>query len=148
MPQPERHIDIANRIIELLRNNISDLAPFNAEDIRYEDPDSRNVEYGIVISPLVEAEGVGTNAQDDIGYRFMIRRSIAKSSPGDEDAATAKSRYRVALREIFHRKRIGIECELLTKIQAGDYIAKRRYRRGSFDVTAIIVTTWIRESRG
>jgi hypothetical protein len=147
MPQDERHIDIANRIMQLLKDNASKFAPFTAQDIRYEDPDSRNIEFGIVVSPLTEAEGTGTNAQDDIGYRFMIRRSIAKTAPGDMHAAKAKSKFRVTLRKIFHRKRIGIECELLTKLTAGDYVAKRRYKRGSFDVTALIVTTWIRESR-
>ena len=147
MPREDRHIEIAERIMRLLKDNASGFKPFGQGDIRYEDPDSRNVSYGIVVTPLGESETTGTNAQDDIGYRFLVRRGIQKSSTNDMAEARAKSQWRIAVRDIFHRKRIGIECELITKVVPGDHTAKRRYEASNFDISAMIVTTWIRENR-
>lgn len=147
MPQINRHIDIANRIIELIQSEIGLLSPFTSGDVRYEDPESKDVNWGIVVAPLDEMEGRGTNGQDDIGYRFIVRRAIAKTSSGDSEAARSKSVFRNIIRLLFHRKRIGIECELITKVRHGAFVLKGRYKKGSYDITAMVITTWIREIR-
>jgi hypothetical protein len=144
MAQTDRHEEISNRILALLR--AESFPPLRATDVRYEDPISMAPSIGIVVSPMEESEGVGTNLQDDIRYTFRVTRVIGrmKSSEG----LNAKSYFRTRLRQIFHRKRIGgIECELVTIVRHADFTSMPKWRDKNLDVTSMLITVTVRETR-
>ena len=143
MSQLERHVEIRDRIIALLQQET--FANIRPESIRYEDPPSLKPSVGIVVSPMEEGEGVGTNAQDDIRYTFRITRVIGRISPSD--GLNSKSTFRVRIRQIFHRKRIGgIECELVTVVRYADFLSIPKWRK-NLDVCSMLVTVTVRETR-
>lgn len=144
MAQTDRHEEIKNRIIALLK--AENFPPMRSSDVRYEDPISRLPSVGIVVSPMEESEGVGTNLQDDIRYTFRVTRCIGRLQPNE--GLVNKSYFRTRLRQIFHRKRIGgIECELVTIVRHADFTSIPKWRDKNLDVTSMLITVTVRETR-
>jgi hypothetical protein len=144
MAQTDRHEEIKNRIIALLK--AENFAPMRASDVRYEDPISRVPSVGIIVSPMEESEGTGTNLQDDIRYTFRVTRCIGRLQ--SNEGLLNKSYFRTRLRQIFHRKRIGgIECELVTIVRHADFTSIPKWRDKNLDVTSMLITVTVRETR-
>ncbi len=144
MTQTDRHKEIADRIVALLK--AENFPPFRASEVRYEDPPEIKPSNGITVSPMEESEGVGTNLQDDIQYTFRITRSIGRMNT--QEGLTAKSYFRNRIRQMFHRKRIGgIECELITIVRHADFTSMPKWRRSNLDVCAMLITVTVRETR-
>lgn len=143
MAQTDRHVEVRDRILQLLRQET--FVNIRPETIRYEDPPVLKPSTGIVVSPMEEGEGVGTNAQDDIHYTFRITRVIGRIQPSD--GLEGKSAFRNKVRQIFHRKRIGgIECELVTVVRHADFLSMPKWRK-NLDVCSMLVTVTVRETR-
>lgn len=143
MAQVDRHKEVKDRIIELLRQqNFVSVRP---ESIRYEDPPTLMPSVGIIVSPMEEGEGVGTNAQDDIRYTFRVTRVIGRTQP--TEGLEGKSAFRNKIRQVFHRKRIGgIECELITVVRYADFTSMPKWRK-NLDVCSMLITVTVRETR-
>ena len=143
MAQLDRHKEIRDRIIQLLR--LESFASLKPDMIRYEDPPSVKPSVGIIVSPMEEGEGVGTNAQDDIRYTLRITRVIGRMQPSE--GLEGKSVFRNKVRQIFHRKRIGgIDCELVTVVRYADFLSMPKWRK-NLDVCSMLVTVTVRETR-
>lgn len=144
MARTDRHVQVRDRILQLLRQE--QFRPFKSGDVRYEDFIEVKPSMGIVLSPMQESEGIGTNLQDDIRYTFKLTYSVTRTIPqgGLED----KSYFRNRVFEIFHRKRIGgITNELITVVRHGDFTSAPKMRKHKLDVTYLLITVSVRESR-
>jgi len=144
MSRVERHRQVRDRIIQLLKQE--QFRPFKAGDVRYEDFTEVKPSIGVVLSPMQESEGIGTNLQDDIRFTFKLTYSVNRTIPqgGLED----KSYFRNRVFEIFHRKRIGgITNELVTVVRHGDFTSTPKIRKHKLDSTYLLISVSVRESR-
>lgn len=143
MARTDRHVQIRDRILDLLKQE--QFRPFKASDIRYEDGDVKPT-IGIVLSPMQESEGTGTNLQDDIRYTFKLTYSVHRTVP--REGLEQKTYFRNRVFEIFHRRRIGqISNELITIVRHGDFTSIPKMRKHKLDVTYLLITVSVRESR-
>lgn len=144
MGQLDRHQEIVDRILLLLRGE--SFPPHRADDVRYEDPPELKPSLGIVLSPMEESEGVGTNLQDDIRYTFRLTRATGRMKT--QEGLVSKSNFRNRIRDMFHRKRIGgIECEIITIVKFADFTSIPKWRDKNMDVTSMLISVLVRETR-
>lgn len=144
MSRTDRHVQIRDRILELLRQE--QFRPFKPADVRYEDFPDVKPSIGIVLSPMQESEGIGTNLQDDIRYTFKLTYCVHRTIP--KEGLEQKSYFRNRVFEIFHRRRIGqIGNELITIVRHGDFTSTPKMRKHKLDTTYLLITVSVRESR-
>lgn len=144
MGRVDRHVQVRDRILQLLKQE--QFPPFKSGDIRYEDFVDVKPTHGIVLSPMQESEGVGTNLQDDIRYTFKLTYSVTRTIP--QGGLPEKSYFRNRVFEIFHRKRIGgITNELITVVRHGDFTSTPKIRKHKIDATYLLISVSVRESR-
>jgi hypothetical protein len=142
--QLDRHQEIVDRILLLLR--AESFPPHRTDEIRYEDPPELKPSLGIVLSPMEESEGIGTNLQDDIRYTFRLTRSTGRMKT--QEGLASKAYFRNRIRDVFHRKRIGgIECEVITTVRFADFTSIPKWRDKNLDVTSMLISVLVRERR-
>jgi hypothetical protein len=139
-----RHFDFVQKVIEYLRGE--QIPGIKPGDIRYEEFDGiKQPSYGIVVSMLPESEGRGTNTQDDIRYGVQVTRILSKLHPSE--GLKHKSEFRDLVRNLFHRKRLGVaDEELITTIRHSQWVVPRRWKK-NIDASAMNVYCLVRELR-
>jgi hypothetical protein len=144
----DRHYAVAKKVMEILKAERFD--GFNPKDIRIEDfPFKVQPVRGIVISPLDEEQAVGTNTNDDVRYKVQVSRILPK--PSNIEGLRSRSVWRYAIRDLFNRKRIGVDtpggCEIVTGVEFSTIKIPRLWDSWSVDASVCIVSCLIREPR-
>ncbi len=120
-------------------------------EIRLEEfPFHKRPMHGLAVSLLEEQEGQGLNDADDIRYRVQLTRIVGNIH--HSDGMESRSEWRVRVRRLFHRKRIGVDapgaCEIITTVTPQNLIMQRQFYKWNVDASVMIVNCLIREIRG
>jgi hypothetical protein len=144
MGRENRHEEIGERIVELISSDNRN--EFRPGDVRLEDiTATKEPAYGVSVWCSEEKEGMGTVARHDIGYVFQVWRVV--HALGSDDVGD-KSRWRVMIRDLFHRKRIGISgCELYTQVGFSDVAIPSKWLNQNISASPLTVTCYVRETR-
>ncbi len=150
MAASERHYDVANKVIEILKAqaNLGNLPPFDQHDIKLMEIDGHVVPTkGISVAISEESEGRGMNASDDIRYSVIVTRSLPRTNT--PQGIEQKSKFRVVMRTMFNRKRIGVDpsSEIITVSRAARIRNPKKWEQENIDSNSYVVTTTIRELR-
>lgn len=141
----ERHFDVANRVVALLKTQ--NLKPFNPSDIRLEEfPFIKEPAFGIAVSLEKEEELTGLNDREDIYYTVQVTRILTNLSISD--AMKSRSQFRTVMRRLFNHKRIGVDPnEIITHMRFGQIISPKDFARSNIDTSVCYVSCLIREIR-
>lgn len=138
------HSDVVDAVIAALK-----LLPergYRTSDIHYCDfPFDKKPPFGVIVSPLMEAEGDSLNETTDIAFPVQVMRvgHVSNSSEGFR----ARDRWR---RDVWHRFNnvrlfAGANCELMTTARFSTIEIPDAWSSWKLDSSVLIVTTWIRE---
>jgi hypothetical protein len=141
-----RQIAIGERIVELVRDLNLDF--INDGDVRLESYAITTAPgTGVIVSPLREQEASRLNNLIDITYPYVV--VYCESGTGIYDNVDIKSRFRQAILDRFHRKRIGLPvdlgcCEIVTHVTHDDMEVKREWIKNNRDYTLMVVNVTVR----
>lgn len=150
MADASRHYAQASKVLEILQT--LSFTGFSSSDIQLMDdwedyPQSR----GIFVSMIEETFGVGTNEKTDVRYAVRIVRVAPKAMAGKTEQMQARSEFRRSIVKRFDRQRIGLDaptcCEIVTRARSDVIKMKPAWKREQLDVSAMVVTTLVRETR-
>lgn len=145
MGAPERHYDVANRVLYMLRDQA--IESINPDDIRLEEfPFLQKPSRGISVSMMGESEGTGLNDRDDIVYRVQLTRVLENLHP--YDGMEDRSKWRRVVWDLFHRRRIGV-CpeEIITRVEPQRILLPQQWNNWNIDASVMQVSCKIREVR-
>ena len=150
MAASERHMDVANKVLELLKAQATagNLPPFDASDIKLTEADgTRRPTKGIMVSLGEESEGRGLNASDDIRYVVIVTRNLPRADT--TQGMIGKSKFRVVMRTLFNRKRIGVDpaSDIITISRPARIRIPKLWEQEGIDSNSYAVITTIRELR-
>jgi hypothetical protein len=144
----DSHKAFIDRVVQMLK--AQKWEGIQPSDIQVMDfPFSRTPAYGLIVSPIDETEGTGVNSSDDIRYGLQVVRVLGGVS--DSDGIMSRQAWRSKLRDMFHRKRIGVQlgnaCEIITTVRFGTIKLRREWDRSKIDASAVFIYCLVREPR-
>jgi hypothetical protein len=144
MAQSDRHVEIANAIATAIATGVPGIEAYG--DVRVEShPYNSQPERGIVVVPMSEREGVGTNESDDIMYSTLVAR-VAHGLGNDE--MHNNSNWRTSVRLLFHRRRLDIDaCVLYCNVKYGNIAIPGEWESRNIDKSTLEVICVVRERR-
>lgn len=144
MGQLERHLDIANKVAEMLRDSIAD--PYLRAEIEVSDLiNNQAPSHGITISPDVVSFGLGTADRDDVIYSVLISR-ITHS----DDDHLDRLKFSQDVRLLFHNKRLVIDgtCHAYSVVDVPTRVANpENWNRDNNSTILLRVNVLVRETR-
>lgn len=96
----------------------------------------------IIVSRVIELESAGLNNAQDIAYPVQVLRcghSLSNRGGGP------RTDWRDAIREEFNHKRMGLDCELVTKVRFLEMQYDSAWKTWNLDTSGIRIVTWIRK---
>lgn len=148
MAATDRHYAQALKIQEVLRTLT--FTGFLDDDIQLiDDFDDKLPERGIYVQMIEEGQGVGVNEKNDV--RYACRVVLVMPRVDMRDGMQPRSQFRAAIMTRFHRQRLGIDapvaCEIVSSVRPDTMKIRPSWKRAGLDVSAMRITSLIRESR-
>jgi hypothetical protein len=143
MGQLDRHLQIANKIAQLLKNHITDpyvRAEVEVRDLVYDQAPS----HGITISPEAMSFGLGTADRDDVIYSIQISR-VTHSDDDHKD----RLKFSQDVRLLFHNKRLVIDgaCHAYSTVDPAMIATPEAWRKNKNSYILMRVNVLVRETR-
>lgn len=108
---------------------------------------TEQLKVGVWLKPIGSESGTTYSCVQDVRHPTLLIIAEA-SSTGDSYGTPLYDTYRQLIRRLFQNRRAtGLDCEMYSTVQEGDYEIDERLLQRKMDIQMFVITTVIREDR-